>query len=354
MALAARRRLLWQGIQAEELAQLHKVVAAARSAQAAAPLSKEADGGGANTAGIATITTEAGNVPPVGDADGNRSLYDTAMAPPPPPRPPGLLALPPSPRDGDAAMALCSAHSSPAVTPRRGGGTPEESTGGAAAPSLQILVECPVAFSPRAMMSPRYSNRGSPSIVAHVARPRRATFHDSGPSLASLSPGGGLAATASGPTETMSGMPSPALRTRISEGGGIGLRTPLHDLGHHPGSARRSHSLTGQAAFAAAMSPSTSVPAACSTRPEGAIFGGPSDPWARVTGTPQGGFLRPASPGAGGPQGPPRGYMPSVWGNTGRGPTGRVGAAGGLLLELGPPGDRRWHIMIKGPGVSQV
>ncbi|GIL58428.1 hypothetical protein Vafri_13563 [Volvox africanus] len=358
MALAARRRLLWQGIQAEELAQLHKVVAAARSAQAAAPLSKEADGGGANTAGIATITTEAGNVPPVGDADGNRSLYDTAMAPPPPPRPPGLLALPPSPRDGDAAMALCSAHSSPAVTPRRGGGTPEESTGGAAAPSLQILVECPVAFSPRAMMSPRYSNRGSPSIVAHVARPRRATFHDSGPSLASLSPGGGLAATASGPTETMSGMPSPALRTRISEGGGIGLRTPLHDLGqrpmgHHPGSARRSHSLTGQAAFAAAMSPSTSVPAAWSTRPEGAIFGGPSDPWARVTGTPQGGFLRPASPGAGGRQGPPRGYMPSVWGNTGRGPTGRVGAAGGLLLELqSRQSRRRWALPETGGGAA--
>ncbi|GLI61125.1 hypothetical protein VaNZ11_003400 [Volvox africanus] len=352
MALATRRRLLWQGIQADELAQLRKVVAAARSAQAAAPLLKEDDPGGANTAGAAMIA-EGGNAQPVREPDGgagNRSLYDTARAPPSPPRPPGLLVLPPSPREGDAAMTLCSVQSSPAVTPRHGGGTPEIPTGGAAAPSLHILGEFPVAFSPRAIMSPRRSNRGSPSIVAHVARPRRATFHDSGPSVASLSPDGGLAAAASGATGTMSGMPSPALRTRISEGGGTALRTPLRDLGqrpmgHHPGSARRSHSLTGQVAFSAAMSPSTSVPAAWNTRPEGAILGGPSDPWARVTGTPQGGFLRPASPGAGGRQGPPRGYMPSVWSNTGRGPTGRVGAAGGLLLELqSRQSRRRWAL----------
>ncbi|GIL95133.1 hypothetical protein Vretimale_1200 [Volvox reticuliferus] len=380
MALAARRRLLWQGIQAEELAQLREVVAAARSAKAIVPatdgcgaaaaaaaaaveqpLSTDDDGGGSNTAGVPFLMTDGDNARQVADAGGggggggNHSLYDTGMAAAPL-QPQGLLALPRSPREGDAAMMLCSVQSSPAVTPRHGGGTPEISIA-VTTPSLHILTEGLVASSPRAMMSPRYGSRGSPSIVAHVAKPRRATFHDLGPSIAQLSPGGGLTAAAAA-AGTMSAFPSPARRTRASDGGGPALRTPLRDqgqrpIGHHPGSTRRSHSLTGQAAFAAAMSPSLSIPAAWGNRPEGAIVGAPSDPWARVTGTPQGGVFRPASPGAGGRQGPPRGYMPSVWGNSGRGPTGRVGAAGGLLLELqSRQSRRRWALPEIGAGAA--
>ncbi|EFJ44490.1 hypothetical protein VOLCADRAFT_95165 [Volvox carteri f. nagariensis] len=390
MALAARRRLVWLGIQAEELAQLREVVAAARSAQTAAaeppglaaatastaepPANYDGSGGGGrggmfpnrDDGGVADLPS----TPAAEHQHGADSAYDKELtAPPPPPPPPGI------PGEGDA-LWLAAAQSSPAETPRKAE-TPRQSltislagvaaaapSSAAAGGSLRVLLPDVSVTSPRLTSSPRSSGLGSPVVVAHIARPRRATVHDLGPSLATLSPigfspaaaGAAVGSTAMTPPSTAAAL----LRAhRVSDGGGSALRTPHRDVGqrptghghnHHHSGAKRSRSITGLASFTGALSPSVSGPASWNASGPGGFdaalsLAGPGDPWAR--GTTQGtGFLRPPSPGGGGGrQGPPRGYMPSAWGPGGRGPAGRGGAAGGLLLQLqSRQSRRRWAL----------